>query len=238
VGTCGRPSYKALRYIARPSDLPLLERAALTFESLPPSSADIVASLRAAALVTMNEVDPRLAALYCVRLISDRHTSRMSGEPALTAAQLLAAQGHWLPLFQYAMHEPEPVAEVVLACLRQLANQPRMVVYSLLERYGQSADDVLLVGVLDLVLAQEEEEEALTEFLVEFMRTTRRFEVYHYLVTVIAASRRRDRIEALLKVAASEQQVRKVRSLLDALALLEREPGVPALMERLQRRIG
>src|SRR5437868_3534750 len=104
---------QTLRPIALPDDLPLLERAAGTFEFLPPGRSEEGALLRSAALVTMDAVDPRLAAHYCIRLLADRYTSPLSGEPALTAVRVLAAQGNAGPLYYYALHQPNPQSDVL-----------------------------------------------------------------------------------------------------------------------------
>jgi hypothetical protein len=74
---------QALRQIALPDDLPLLERAATTYEFLPPGRSEEGSLLRSAALVTLDAVDPKLAAYHCIRLLADPYTSRLSGEPAV-----------------------------------------------------------------------------------------------------------------------------------------------------------
>src|SRR5215211_7318202 len=58
---------------------------------------------RAAALVVLGEVDPTLAGFHATRLLHDSHTSPMSGEPAVTAARVLADVGQPLPLYDCAL---------------------------------------------------------------------------------------------------------------------------------------
>src|ERR1700682_919048 len=86
---------RALRGRASPDDIGLLETALWTIEIV--GRFDAATDLRAAALVTLNDVDGALAAFHAVRLLSDAH--EMSGEPAVTAARLLAMRDELLPLY-------------------------------------------------------------------------------------------------------------------------------------------
>jgi hypothetical protein len=86
---------QALRPLLRPDDVPLLAQAAATYEYLPPTHSEEAGLLRSTALVLLNEVDGALAAYHAVRLLNDPETSPLSGEPALTAVRLLAAQDCW-----------------------------------------------------------------------------------------------------------------------------------------------
>jgi hypothetical protein len=98
-----------LRHLARQDDLPLLEQAARTYEFMPPRRSEVGAALRASALLALADLDDELAAYHAVSLLLDPHPSRMSGEPAVTSARVLAAQGVTLPLFQY-IHLPSDTA--------------------------------------------------------------------------------------------------------------------------------
>ena len=143
---------QALRPIALPDDLPLLERAANTFEFLPPTRSEEASLLRSAALVTMDAVDPKRAEYHCIRLLADGYTSRLSGEPAVTAVRVLAAQGNDGPLYYYAWHQPNPQSDVLSECLKNLSSVPASLMPALIEKYGASDDEVVLVGLLDLLL--------------------------------------------------------------------------------------
>src|SRR5215469_14617986 len=132
----------ALLPIADPADRALAERAVATYEFLPPGRQECASGLRAAGLVLLSHLDPVLASYHCTRLLVDVYTSRMSGEPAVSAIRLLARQvghlpshGHLLPLYSYlfAQHEGHP--EVEAECLRHLAHAPAGVVESVLSHY-------------------------------------------------------------------------------------------------------
>ncbi len=115
---------QALRPIALPADAALLERAAATYEFLPPGHSEEGSLLRSAALVTLDAVDSKLAAYHSIRLLADPHTSRLSGEPAVTAVHVLAAQGNLGPLYYYALHQANPQSDVLSECLKNLAELP------------------------------------------------------------------------------------------------------------------
>src|SRR5262245_35031086 len=116
---------QALRPIALPDDTPLLEQAATTYEFLPPGRSEEGALLRSAALLTLDAVDPARATLHCIRLLADPHTSRLSGEPAVTAVRVLAAEGNTGPLYYYALHQQGPQSDVLSECLKSLAGLPQ-----------------------------------------------------------------------------------------------------------------
>lgn len=105
---------EALRPILTREDVTLLERAATTFEFL---YGEAAGDLRAAGLVVLGDVDEQLAGYHAARLLSDQHTSITSGEPAVTAVRVLAAQAQLLPLYGYVMREPPAISDVVGECL-------------------------------------------------------------------------------------------------------------------------
>lgn len=204
----------ALRPVALPEDAPLLERAARTYEFLPPTRSEEAHQLRSAALVTLNEVEPRLAGLHAVRLLADPHTSPLSGEPALTAARLLAAQEQLLPLYFYALHQAAPQSDVLAECLKSLAGLPEALALELVMRHGVSQDEVVLVGVVDLALEFEP-----VDWVRGLMAATRKYAVYHYLVTRLATSHAPRWWALLAEAAANERDERKLALIEEALGL-------------------
>ena len=94
---------KALRPIAQPPDAKLFERAAATYEWLPPHFLEEAQLLRANGLVALSEQDDELARFHATRLLADPYTDGMSGEPALSAARVLGVLDELLPLYFYAM---------------------------------------------------------------------------------------------------------------------------------------
>jgi hypothetical protein len=224
----------ALRPVALPEDGPMLEQAARTYEFLPPTRSEEAHQLRSAALVVLNEIEPRLAGLQAVRLLADPHTSRLSGEPALTAARLLAAQEQVLPLYYYALHQAGPQSEVLAECLKSLAGLPEAAALDLVEQHGASEDEVVLVGVVDLALEFEP-----VEWVQGFMRSTSKYAVYHYLVTRLAGSHAPRWRGLLAEAAAHERDERKLGLIEEALSLGRADPVLgEALATVRQRRAG
>src|SRR5215831_2745875 len=146
---------RALRLVALPEDVAMLERATAVHEYLPPGPQEVAGGLRAAALVTLAHLDERLAGFHAVRLIADPDplTPTMSGEPALTAVRVLAAQDQLTVLYGWLASAgpkaPEPVAEA----LRSMTVAPVSIVLDLVERMRSSRDEVLLLGLFDMLLA-------------------------------------------------------------------------------------
>lgn len=223
---------KALRPIARPADMPLLERSAFTYEFT--YYGEAASGIRSAAIVTLNELDPERASYHAARLLGDQHTHRMSGEPAVSAVRLLAAGHHLLPLYAYAMADPpelpegmpDPrVPEVVAECLRHLTGVPEALLDPVLERHGTTEDDIVLLGLLDLLLGHPTTAR-FTPHLLTYLRAPRRYDVFRYLVTIIIARRRDDLLAGLADLMGAEPDPRKRQLFRDAVAL---RPGDPAL---------
>jgi len=213
---------RALRYLARPDDAAALERGVTTYEFMPPftgpTRGEVAAGLRSVALVTLNEVDETLAGYHATRMLTDRYTSPMSGEPALTAVQVLAAQGHTLPLYGYVLDEGRGVSEVLGESLRNLTPLPASLLPPLVERFGDSRDEIVLLGLFDLLLTHETRARY-DEVVLDFLRATRFYNIFRYLVSAIVASRRADLTARLEAMAANEPDRVKAEILRDALAL-------------------
>lgn len=212
---------RAMRHLATTDDIEMLERAATNHEFLPPGPVEVGANLRAAALVTMNEVDQTLAGYHSVRLLTDKHTSNMSGEPAVTAVQVLAAQGQELPLYGYLFKTERVFSDVAAECLRNLAAMPASVLVPLLESYRESANEVVLLGLFDLLFAHEALDVA-HDFILQFLRETTLYDLYRYVVTTSIASRREELINELKALAKEERDKRKSAMLDEALKLAEK----------------
>jgi len=237
----------ALFPIANATDVPLAERAAMTYEFLPPSHEESVSGLRAAGLTLLSKLDSELAHYHSVRLLNDPHTSHMSGEPAVSAARHLADYRHTLPLYAYVLRgleNRESLPEVMGECLRCLPEIPLSVINDLLARYTaisprlnmpiyMSRDDIELVGLFDLLLAHATRSSYLT-FIEEFLRTTHRFEVFRYLVSVIVAQHQPATWTMLERVTRAERDRQKVEILLSAFMAVQGDPAVTLLLNELQ----
>jgi hypothetical protein len=212
---------KTLRPLARLEDRALAEQAVATYEFL---LGEVAGDLRAAGLLLLAEIEPELAGYHAVRLLHDRHTSIMSGQPASTAARLLASQGQALPLYAFVSQplgaEPSnwPVGEVVAEALRGLMALPTSLLVELVTRYRASRDEILLLGLFDLLLAHPSRSEQLPTLLA-FLRETDLLTLYRSLAMTLATSHDEALIDALRGLAATERQPTKLALLREALAL-------------------
>lgn len=222
---------KILRQQPHPDDLPLFERGAWTYEFMPGAD-EVCASVRANALVAMDEIEPTLASYHCVRLLTDRHTSTMSGEPAVTAARILASRSRYLPLYAYVVGDGT-ASEVISESLRSLTSLPGSLVAPLVEKFQKSEDEIVLIGLFDLVLGHPSSA-AHHDFVRHFLRTTSLEDVHRYLVTAIVAQRKQSLIADLIEIASEETNRRKQENLLEALLLLESDGRAAAVVRKLR----
>jgi len=223
----------ALRPIVLPDDLPLLERAALTYEVLPTSPEDVTGPLRAAALVTIAQIDDTLTGFHAVRLLGDRRAARMSGEPAATAARVLAAQGRALPLYAYLTREVDLVPEVVGECLHALVDLPAALLGEVLGRFTTDPVGIVQVGAFDLLL-EHPAGESHRDLLRRFLRETEALDVYRYVVAAVVAARRPALLDEVMDVAALERDPSKRLLLADALSLVRGSARAADLVARLR----
>jgi hypothetical protein len=240
----------ALLPIAEATDWTLADRAVKTYEFLPPGRRESTGGLRAAGLTLLNNLDPVLAGYHATRLLVDPYTSRMNGDPAVSAARQLAVQRQFLPLYMYVLESlqgRESVPEVTGECLRSLGDAPSSIVDGLFALYmaAESAtkiptyekkDDLELVGLFDLLLAQSPQASYL-DFIKTFLQTTNRYEVYHYLATAIIAEHRAETWAILQEVARKERKPEKIEILLSAFELVQHDPAIAELVWELQGRV-
>src|SRR2546430_4734414 len=135
---------RALRGRAATDDVGLLETALWTIEII--GRFDAASELRAAALVTLNDLDGSLAWFEAVRLLSDAH--EMSGEPAVTAARLLAMREQLLPLHGLVANGGG-TSDVRAESLRGLTGPPGLLVAPPPQQYPDEKDPPLTVGGFD-----------------------------------------------------------------------------------------
>lgn len=190
---------RGLRSCAVPADTVLLERAAATYEYSYPGGAagEAAANLRAAALLTLSAVDGRVAAFHAVRLVEEAAPG--SREPALTAARLLAVLDQPLALYAHLLRG-RAGGEEAAECFRGLAGAPDSVLLDLAERWSESADEIALLGLLDVLLetlSERPDPEPLEDVLLEFLRESPHLDLVRYVATAAVARRRTALIEAL-----------------------------------------
>lgn len=204
---------RALAPIAWPDDAALFARAASTYEH---RYGEVAGDLRAAGLLGLSEADRNLAGFHAVRLLHDQHTSPMSGEPAVTAARVLAAIGQPLPLYAVVIRDSGLAGEIVGECLRGLTDLPASLVPSLIDRYRENRDEVVLLGLFDLLLQHP----ARAEFMPvvrDFLRTTTLIDLYRSLVATLIAGRDPAWLSELKRQAAAEKHPNKAEILRAAL---------------------
>jgi hypothetical protein len=215
-----------------------LIKAVTTFVFPPPAFKEEGAALRSAALVALNEVDETLARFQAIRLLANEHTDPMSGEPALTAAQLLATHEEIAPLYFYVTQDgARLLPEVLSECLRHLTKLPLALLPDLIARYATAQQDVILVGLFDLLLQHKNGLQG-RDFLRDFLQNTRRYDAYRYLVTAILATRHSALMNDLLTLASIEQQREKIVILREAFGVVESVPEITPVLTALRSRNG
>ncbi|MCB0125838.1 MAG: hypothetical protein KDE58_26465, partial [Caldilineaceae bacterium] len=215
---------RALREVVLPEDVPRLAKVAATYVFPPPQFKEEGSMLRSAALAALNELDDDLGRYHAVRLLANEHTDPMSGEPALTAAKVLAMRGEVLPLYFYVMQDgARTLPEVVSACLGNLTSLRADLLPDLLDRFRDSATDdpseIVLVGLFDLLLNHEDGPQAL-DFITTFLQTSDQLDAYRYLVVTMATSGKGELVDLLMAQAGATTSRNKAMILCDALALL------------------
>lgn len=205
---------RALRGRATIDDIRLLETALWTHEII--GRFDSASDLRAVALITLNEVDGRLASFHAARLLSDAH--EMSGEPALTAARLLAAREESLPLYQLVVNGGGR-AEVRAECLRGLSGLPASLMERLLGQYLNEKDETILIGLFDVLLAHPSRA-SFADIVGSFLDQTQSLDLYGFMVSSVVATRDPALIAVLERQDGPGEHSAKGQVLREALAVI------------------
>jgi hypothetical protein len=205
---------RALQPVVQPADAPLLRRALTTYQMQ--GLYELCAELRAAALLAMADLDPGTAALFAARFLADPLTS-FSGEPALTAIRLLAAQGRLEPVFALASWETEN-GQIAGEALRSLVDLDPDLVDLLVERHRASKDPQIVVGLFDLLLGHADRVRW-HDGILRYVATAGDLDVFGIIVTSIVASRDEHLIPALRAIAADERDPTRRQLLEHALEL-------------------
>ncbi len=235
-GYVRRPLLDALRPLAMPEDLPLFLTAVTTYERYPPAFQEEAGLVHAAGLVALNELDDRLACFHAARLLADlAHTDAMSGEPALTAIGVLAAQDELMPLYLYAALPPSPErSEVTAECLRSLTALPAALLGPLTAQYADCDDSLVLIGLFDLLLGHQSglQEEA---FLTDVLARAEEPDLYRYLTTALVAAGKPATLDLLLASVRWETDRERRAIAREALMLRTDEPRVVEVLARLDQ---
>lgn len=205
---------RALHPIAQTEDDALLRRALTTYQMQ--GLYELCAELRATALRAVNDLDPDTAALFAARFLADPLTS-FSGEPALTAIRVLAAQQRLEAVFALASW-PSGNAQVMGEALRNLVELRADLVDLLVETHLDSDDEQVTLGLFDLLLGHRERSRWY-DLILRYLVTGDDLDIYGIIVTSVVASRETHLIEALRSLAEDERDPEKSRLLEHALEL-------------------
>jgi hypothetical protein len=107
---------------------------------------------------------------------------------------------------------------VTAECLRSLAAIPPSLLPPLVERYRASEEEIVLLGLFDLLLAHEARDDY-TDFVFEFLRDTAQYNIYRYLVSVLIAGRDTALIDRLVALEKRERDPAKAAILREGLEL-------------------
>ena len=224
----------ALRPIALPADVPLLQDAVTTYEFLPPKFSEDAGLLRSGALLILNELEEMLASYHAARLLVDGYTQEMSGEPALTAVRVLESQNQLLPLYQFVMSDSGPAhSDVISECLRSLTGIPEELLPSLIERFSQSKNGVILVGLYDLLIKHQAGPQGL-DFLAESLISQQDLDIYRYLLITLLSSRQPILISLLDTAVRLETDSLRIETIIEAADLFAADPDIADLAAALR----
>lgn len=195
-------------------------------------------NIRAAGLALLGVLDPDAAAHRAAAILASLDAHPMNAEPALTAARLLGSLGQTVALVVHVLRPPraEP-AEVTAECLRGLAGQPIRYIQPVLDFYAVAEDDVVLLGLADLVVSLEAGE-VVNAAIRGMLASGATPEAYEFLVTAIVASRRVDLIAVLIETLPREVLLPRLQVARRALELAPRTTGVDEAIEALDVRLG
>jgi hypothetical protein len=245
-GYLRRAVLDTLRAVARPADAGWLGQACESYEFWPPDFAEDAVAIRAAALVTLLEVDTELARFHATRLLVDPFTARMTGEPATSAARVLGALGETLPLYLIACQNmPHDRAaavatvlpEVTAECLRQLITLPAALVERLLEHYAATSSAIIRMGLFDLLLNHAEGPLGRAYF-VRFLDETTDDDIYRYLVMSMVLAGHEGPLDDLRRAAYRERRRARQEILLEAATILAHRPEFGELAGFLREKVG
>lgn len=227
---------KLLVAIAHPDDLDLYLRALTVYEGIPPMlRIDVAQKLRSVALVGVGDIDSDLAQLYAVKLLAEvSDTSDFSGEPALTALNLLVRYERWQPIFQYLLlvdsYKPE-YADVVSRALESLPiDFPPALYTAAASRFIERDQPVEQTGIVGYLV--EHRRADLYPLLEQILSATHNGDLHRYTVIQMAAARD-PALNVMLIALAKRSPLERVPNFVEALELI---PGSEETLTLLRAR--
>lgn len=205
---------RALSPISSPEDSALMQQAILTYEMDGPT--EVCGDLRAAGLLALNDLDPDLAANYSARFLLDPQFT-FSGEPITTAIKLLASHGNLAPIFG-AVSWGVGRSDVIAEGLRNLSDIQDDLLPILIERYIDSEDEQIILGLFELLLGHRTRDTWVST-IEGWFRTTTVMDLYGIVAIQVVGSRSEDLINMLRELRNSEFDRMRQGMLDQALAL-------------------
>lgn len=226
---------RVLWHLRLRDDLELAEAASTRVERSLNGNGEVI---RAAGLALLGVLDPEVAAFRAAAMLARVDAHPMNAEPALTAARLLGSLGHSVALATHVLRPPrsEP-SEVTAECIRGLSGLPVRHIQPVLDAFASSTDEVVLLGLGDLVVSLEPGE-AVSAVVREMLTGADTPEVYGFLVTAIVASRRDDLLAELLGTLPGEVRQARLQLAHEALQLAPPTDEVQAALASLAGRLG
>jgi hypothetical protein len=211
---------KVLRSIGSPDDVDLAEQGVRTIQLQPPARVDVAQPLRGQSLLWLADLSPDRALYFAVELLHDPHQSAFSGEPTVTAIQVLGASGQILPIWALA-RRPGPQPDVLAQAFASLRKAPADLQLDALREHlkdalarGESGEGVALVAAEAIVLNR------LTggyDAVVDLLHQTPNLNLVTYLAMTIARSGDDAMRARLRRLRDAERDPLKARLLHDAI---------------------
>ncbi len=194
---------RLLVHIAHPDDGDIYRLGVETYCLQP--VADVAQNLRAAALAGLAALDAALAGLHAARLLGDEHSSVFNCEPAMTALDVLVANGQSAVIYQFLLRSGEDMArtsrgELAGKALESLGDDFPLDLYGqLIEQYREIDQPTASMGIINCVINKRLA--ALYDRLEALILETRDMDLRRYGLVMMAAARDAELDERLLRMA-------------------------------------
>lgn len=224
---------QALWHLRSSADIDLAIKARSTFEPGMQSDGEMI---RAAGLALLAVLDPPRAATEAVIVLGSERANPMNGEPAATAARVLAATGESNALLLYVLSGAAPTAEVTAAALKGLSGLDPEVLQRVLDGLSRSEDEAVLMAVCDAVL-ELPPGDGPGAILRRLLDTAPRGDLYAFIASAIVASRKEAFIDVVVESLPGETSRKRLAAAREALELAPPASAVEAALKDLDARL-
>ena len=216
---------QVLRAIGSPEDVDLAERGVRLIQLNPPSRIDVAQALRGQCLLLLADLTPDRAKYFAVELLQDPHLSTFSGEPAVTAIQVLAERANILPIWALARRTGSP-PDVLAQAFASLRGAPPDLQLDALQLHlkdaaerGENGEGVSLVAAEAIVLNHLAGGYGA---VIDLLQVSPNLNLYQYLVLTAARGGDETLHEQLRASGVNEKDPRKIALLSEALGTRRR----------------